>query len=396
MSDSGRNFGSDYANVKSVNPAFGDGIQDATTHIQGVINAANAAGVGVYVPKGTYKITAPLEDLQRMRLAEGAVITAAAAMTALIRTRIGTRIDSGYLVGKGVLDPNSNAGIGLHLRDFLYFETRGILITGGNVAGIKLGQTGSSGRSAEAVVSGVRLYTNGAVVPASRGILVENSGDHSLSQIIILNYEYGITLPSGGNAIAHDIHAWADPARGALKVGFEDTSNGSHYNSCHADSPTQFGWHIYGYGTTFTQCGTYLNPGVGQIADNTVVGIKFEGAGSVATIVGHFFNGGSGVLRMANDILAADANYTSIVYMGCTNSNVVTPLSGSNKINDLIVDSNAGTKIALNPAQKVGFYGTAPVARPSLTYSRATETAASTQLRTTLVALGLVTDSTVA
>lgn len=44
---------------------------------------------------------------------------------------------------------------------------------------------------------------------------------------------------------------------------------------------------------------------------------------------------------------------------------------------------------------KLGFYGTSPVVKPALTYSRATETAASTQLRTTLVNLGLVTDSTV-
>lgn len=44
---------------------------------------------------------------------------------------------------------------------------------------------------------------------------------------------------------------------------------------------------------------------------------------------------------------------------------------------------------------KVGFYGTNPILRPVLTYSRATETAATTQIRTTLVTLGLITDSTV-
>lgn len=43
----------------------------------------------------------------------------------------------------------------------------------------------------------------------------------------------------------------------------------------------------------------------------------------------------------------------------------------------------------------LGFYNHTPVTRPVLTYSRATETAADTQLRAALVALGLVLDSTV-
>lgn len=386
-----------YANVKTVSASYGDGIQDATAHIQGIINAANAAGVGVYVPRGIYKITAVLDDVQRMRLAEGATITAGTpGMAAVLRTRIGTRLDGGYIVGKGTIDANTNAAIGIHVRDFLHHNIEGVYVTGGNTAAIKAGQTGSSGRSAESVITGVRLFNAGTVVVGSQGILAENSGDHSFSQIIIQNYETGIVLPAGGNAIVHDVHVWSDPAKGVTKIAFLDNSNNSHYNSCAADSPTQFGWRLYGYNTTLTQCTTYLNPGVTQIVDNTVVGIKFESAGSVATIIGHAFNGGSGALRLSNDILAQDANYTSVVYMGCTNSFVVALLSGQNKINDLIIDSNTGTKIANNPAQKIGFYGTAPIVRPSLTYSRATETAASTQLRTTLVALGLVTDSTVA
>lgn len=47
------------------------------------------------------------------------------------------------------------------------------------------------------------------------------------------------------------------------------------------------------------------------------------------------------------------------------------------------------------PGGRVGFYGTGPIARPALTYSRATETAGITQLRAALTNLGLVTDSTV-
>lgn len=45
---------------------------------------------------------------------------------------------------------------------------------------------------------------------------------------------------------------------------------------------------------------------------------------------------------------------------------------------------------------KHGAYGIAPIARPALTYSRTGESAAAAQMRTTLTALGLVTDSTTA
>lgn len=52
--------------------------------------------------------------------------------------------------------------------------------------------------------------------------------------------------------------------------------------------------------------------------------------------------------------------------------------------------------IELKNANSIGFFGATPVTKPVLTYSRATENAAQTQIRAALAALGLVTDSTVA
>jgi len=51
---------------------------------------------------------------------------------------------------------------------------------------------------------------------------------------------------------------------------------------------------------------------------------------------------------------------------------------------------------ALKVLGNVGFYGTTPVAKPVITGSRGTESAATTSTRAALVALGLVTDSTTA
>lgn len=350
---------STYARVKAVDASYGDGIQDATAHIQSVIDAANTAAVGVYVPAGVYNVTAPLEDLQKMRLAEGATIKATAGMAAVIRTRIATRFDNGYIVGKGVIDANTNAGIGIHIRHFLHFAVSGVSVYGGNVAAVKGGDSGSSGRSAELIVNGVRIINNGNVVAASRGILVENSGDHSLSQILVQNYEYGITLPVAGNAVIHDLHAWCEPAKGAMKIGVEDYSNNSHLSACHADTPTEYGFRHYGYQTTLVQCGTYNNHLSATSTDNTMVGIKFEAPNAIATVVGHYFLGGSGSKRLKADIETADGNYGLINTSGCSNQNVVTTRTLYNRsIGAIVRDTvTAGGGLVADAAVPTGNLG---------------------------------------
>ena len=342
-----------YAKVKSVDAKYGDGILDATAHIQSVIDAANTASVGVYVPAGVYKVTAPLENVRRLRLAEGAKITASAAgMAAVLRTQEATRWDSGYIVGKGAVDANTNAAIGVHVRNFLYFEINGIEVNGGNTAALKLGSSTAAGRSAEAIVSNVRLINNGTVVADQRGILVENSGDHSFSQILIQNYNIGMTLPVAGNAMVHDVHVWSDPVKGSTRISFEDYSNNTHYTGCHADTPTEYGWRLYGYGVTLVQCGTYNNHTASYATDNLMVGVKFEGANAIGFLVGHFFLGGSAAKRLKADIEAADGKYGLIQNVGCTNQHTVTVRSLYNRaIGSVTRDTvTAGTGFAADAA----------------------------------------------
>lgn len=314
-----------YAAVVSALPSFGDDSTDATTHLQATIDAANTAGAAIYVPNGVYRVSAPLENVRRMTLAPGARIVASTpGMAAVVRTQTATRWDNGWINGKGTIDAGTNADIAVHLRNFLYFEVSGVQLLGGNDAALKLGSSGAAGRSAEAIVSNVRIYNAGNVVADSRGILVENSGDHSISQVLIQNYDVGVTLPAAGNAILHDVHVWTEPAKGSTRIGFEDTANNSHYAGCHADTVTEYGWRLYGYQTTLVQCGTYNNPTAANATDNVVVGVKLEAANAIATIVGHYFFGGSGAKRLAADIEAADGNYGLVQTLGCSNQHVAT------------------------------------------------------------------------
>lgn len=338
---------STFARVRAVSASYGDGVTDATTHIQSVIDAANTAGHGVYVPAGTYLVSAPIEDVRRLHLAAGATIRANASIAAVLRSRIGTRWDRGTITGSGTVDAGTNAAIGIHLRDFLHYEVSGVQVMGGTTAAIQAGDAGSSARSAEAILSNLRLYNSGSVVAGSRGILVVNAGDHSISQVLIQNYEYGIDLPVAGNAIVHDVHVWSEPSKGATKVSFLDSSNNSHYTACHADTPTEYGFRLYGYQTTLVQCGTYNNPDASTATDGVAIAVKFEAANAIGTVIAHYSLGGSAAHRLAADIETADGNYGLIHWHGCSSQHLVTQRTLSSRAIGLTVrDTVAGGVLA--------------------------------------------------
>jgi hypothetical protein len=249
---------------------------------------------------------------------------------------------------------------------------RGIEILGGNTAALKVGSSTAAGRSAEADVSDLRIYNAGNVVAGSRGILVENSGDHTFDSIIVNNYETGVYLPAGGNSMLRDVHVWTEPAKGATLTSFEDHSNNSHYLQCHADTPSQYGFHLYGYQTTLISCGTYINPTAGNATDNVVVGVQFEGTNTIATLIGHWFLGGNSTHRLAADMVATDGKYGLIQVVPVVGQYIVTTNAYyGNYIGlqvadgkDIQTGATTGSKLAATSSQKLGFWGAAPIIQP--------------------------------
>lgn len=76
-----------------------------------------------------------------------------------------------------------------------------------------------------------------------------------------------------------------------------------------------------------------------------------------------------------------------------------TPLGAPGASRPFAVNLSTGAVTIANGlalSGNTGFYGTAPIAKPAITGSRGTESAATTSTRAALVALGLATDSTVA
>lgn len=340
-----------YARVHSANASYGDGIQDATAHLQAVVQEANTFSKEVYIPDGTYRVTSPIENCGNIRLSGRAKVTAAApGMAAVFRTHETSRIDGGSILG-GIIDANTNAALGVHLRYFLNFRVAA-KIQGGNAGAIKLGSAAAPGRSAEAHIVDSWFRNTGNVVPGSRAIIVENSGDHVYSRIEVLNYEGVASTQPGCNGNWNAVHGWAEPSKGAMKVGWEERSNNSHFKDCHADTPTEYGWQVWGYQCTWTGCGTYNNHLASTSTDNVAVGIKFESPNAIGTILGHFFLGGSSGKRLKADIEAADGKYGLIQREGCSNQNVVTVRTLYNhSIGHTIRDSvTAGTGFAADAA----------------------------------------------
>jgi hypothetical protein len=312
--------------VKSRSVARGNGVDDDLAEL----NAAFGAGPG-YLPPGVHNLSGPLEKVERIVIDPRATIKPTATMSSVLRTRIGTRLDRGLIIGGGTIDAGTVADVAIHLRDFLHYTVDGVQVRGGKAAGLQAGQAGSSGRSAEAVLSNLRFIHDGPIPADSRAILVENSGDHSISQVLAQNYEYGLTLPAGGNAVVQGMHAWAEPSKGSMRVGFEDRSNNSQHSGCHADTRSEFGWQLFGYQTTLVQCGTYNNPTAGRATDDMMVGVRFERANAIATLIGHYFLGGFPTKRLKADIEAADGNYGLIQTFGCSNQHVTTARSLTNR-----------------------------------------------------------------
>ena len=315
---------STYAMVSAIPKGYGNGTNKAA-EIQAILDTADTFGAEVYFPDGDFRVDVPLEKFHRVNLSGGAVIRAGApGMAAVVRTRISSRIDGGHIRGAGRIDANTNAAIAIHLRNFLDFQISNTEVNGGTFTAVKLGDSTASGRSAGAILKGLRIWNYGNVVAGSWGVYAENSGDNALSNLVIVNYEKGVYIPVAGNTMLHDVHPWNEPTKGALKIGFVNDSNNTHYHQCHADSVTEVGFLENGYQSTFFQCGTYLNPSVTQIVDNTVVGIKFTAPKAIATIVGHFFFGGSSSKRMKADVETVDGDFGLIQGFGCSNQLIAT------------------------------------------------------------------------
>jgi hypothetical protein len=323
--------------VISADPAFGNNATDATAHLQSLIDSG--ASAGIYVPRGVYLVSAPLENVTRMALAPGATIKATAAMAAVVRTSLTVSLVDGGISGQGTIDANDLADTTIHARSFVQFEISGLNLINGKVSGIKLGDATAS-RSAQAHLTNLHIQRMSSLTvrSGSIGLLIENSGDHSISQIVINAFDIGVYSPAGGGGMFHDVHVWTSPPQGRTTTCFEDHGNLNQYVQCCADTPALYGFRLYGYQTSLIGCGTYNNSNdpAAVTGTGTVVGIRFESTNSLAAIVGNYFYGAS-TAQLKADVEANDGVYTTLQIIGSSINQVITVRTLSARVISLAV-----------------------------------------------------------
>ncbi len=236
----------------------------------------------------------------------------------------------------------------------------------------------------------------GAAVPGGEPAAFISGSVIRDNLIEVYGYKYGIRLMNKCEYNLISGNAFWDVDRGDYVADIMFDTAASNNTVLGTTVQTQGKSWLDNNGTN-TFMGVWNEPGIGYVpmirANNT--GLRVIGGGGLKLQNNSNYSmkdsGGvdralltlsSGNILYIGDTAGAMSNQSVIVRCGATGS-VIRLRAGSTD------------QVQVN-ATGVGFFGSSPAARPALTYSRATENAAQTQLRTALQSLGLVTDSTTA
>ena len=236
--------------------------------------------------------------------------------------------------------------------------------------------------------------------------------------IEVMKYKYGIRLLNKSeHNIIRGCSFWdADTNAAYLADIYIDTGNGNIIRDIgvqrQGKALTDLTGQNYWFGPMFGSTG-YVNTMVGGnqgLAMRGSIKARYTDALSImasdGTTVQTTMNGNGVEVKNDGAFRAKDSGGTVRALVSLTSSNqimlgdVLTALSNQSVIINASATSvirariGGNDKIQVN-ATGIGFNGAVPV-KPSLTYSKAGETAAEAQLRAALVSLGLVTDNTVA
>lgn len=305
------------------------GAADSTAIIQAAVNASP----NVIIPPGVWNVSATITIPSGGRAIEimgGATVRAIAGLTGpVFDTPVGTLCRSVSIIGSGIIDCAEIAAQGIWLRYYIGARITGIRVDSALVAGIKLGDTGAAGRSAEAQVSGVNIYrpAPNAIPAASYGILEENSGDALVAGVVVQSYGHGVSACAGSGSMWTNVHAWADPASGVMSSCFID-AGGCTWVQCYADTPSQYGYDVQGFNTVIIGGRVGMNT---SGADNVAIGIHYAQAAPVSTVHGVQFTCAVGHrLAKDTDLTVPQATFSSY---GCKSTNVAAPFLTTDRQN---------------------------------------------------------------
>jgi hypothetical protein len=226
-----------------------------------------------------------------------------------------------WIGGGGTIDCNQLAQNGLYGRWFLQFDVAELRIINATSHFAIFGDPAAAGASINAFI---RQYdtdapsvagTLPAVVSGAIGLWMRNMTDYRIQRATVIGADIGFRLDGGGGKV-WAAHAYGHFTRKPTDC-FQDNTLGTEYISCHADSPTRYGFNLAGFNTRIIGCGIYANS---DTVDNTIIGIH-QGTTGFHTLLGLYYATIDGSHRIAQDI---DGDPSTSTISGWQLSNVVT------------------------------------------------------------------------
>lgn len=339
--------------VNALDYATGDGVTDDAAGLQNALNAAT--GSTLYIPDGTYLVSAPLVIPTNCAvfMASNAVIRATAAMDAVIKTDAAVEHLNNIIEG-GYIDCADLADSGIWLKWFSMFRIEDVEIWDNLVYGIRLGRAAGTS-SYEVFISDTRIRRSLVAAPAGTyGIYFENAGDSHVSETIIMGQKYGI----GGtiNDSKFDrVHVWNPQQNGAVLIGFAIGGGDNVLSQCQVDGDcTSNAYYLNGNRNKMVGCcANHVSWGTDNAA-----GLVYVEAGYKATVVGCSFKGYSGAVRWGADfVLGAGASIDW--FSNDVTNTVTTHANGLWMASASVIDFGNGDVRMTHSADALSFSGAA-------------------------------------
>lgn len=318
-----------------------------------LVQLQNAGGGDLTVPISGMVVTDSVIALPAtcsLRFDPNFTLRAGTPLAALVQTP-GTTAVRDIQIRGGIFDCNDLASIGIDLRYVGHVSVVDTVVNQPGLHGVRVGDTGASGTSFEAMLKGVHVYRPAtSLVPAnSYGIWFSNGADSVATDCVIVGSQTAIRTDTQQNVLK-GCHAWAFSASGWMTTAFDDNGSGNIWIGCYADTPQLYGFRLRKFNTILSACKVYNNNIYGT--DNAVIGVQIDQAGPFATILGTHFSASDATHRIAKDVNAA--SLTNLTVLGSQLTNVVSTVgtivptltAQSGLFSQTTVQANSGGMIA--------------------------------------------------
>lgn len=319
--------------------ALGDGTTDDTAALQAALNAAAATQVGtrlstvdgttsvpirraVYVPDGTYKVTAGLVKPQGvdLTLSRNAVIRATAPIAGGMLTTAANVLIQHETITGGIWDCNNNADTGLDLKYTANLKLLNVAVWSPKLYGVLMGDSSAPNKGYGTHIRDLTVWRpKGQAIPAgSRGLWLRYITDVKVDGADLMGCATGVRNDGNSNEF-HYVHPW-NYSGGSL-VCFDDAGVDSSYVQCTADTPTSYGWQLQSgaSGVRIVNSKAIMSSFTGT--DNVAVAVRIEGTAPDVSLYQFGVRGGDSTHRFASTF-SGDTTFTA--WFGLSEANVVT------------------------------------------------------------------------